>query len=696
MAKAAPAVMAPVAINTAKAAPAAIAPAPIPLPPLATQLGQTLQTLVNSAAAPATPPAPDGGAEDLSEQITGTFAFDVLDGLAKTIDVLKTNGKKLGSLALASSDLSAWIDLQSKDSRRLALWDSLSKDILAIVVPPLLIGMALFFFFTPLRRKLKLKKQTLPEQVGLLTGLFLLRLVPVLVFLGAALLLLEQNETHPLQRFIILNVIYALALSYAIRQILRGLFSPSTSYLRILPLSTPQATSVCRWLGAFSFVIVCGYFLIDIAEALRVPASVVLVSKNFFAIALTAMAIVSIFRVRVQAAALLRGNIREESGFVDAMRLGLARRWHSLATTYLIISLIVMLVSAEHGFVLMLRGTILSIVILIAARFVFIAAKYWKTPKAGGSPLLHRQILFFFLRPFLWTSTVVGIAAAWGVNVRGFAATPLGQRVLGAVLSIVLTFFILTVLYEMIHGSIEHHLNRRDKNNKSPTASAHSRTLLPMVRTAVFILFSAIAVFICLSAIGVNMGPLLAGAGILGVAIGFGSQTLVKDFLTGLFIVAENTMAVGDHVKIDGFEGIVETLSLRTIRLRDADGALHILPFSEVSKITNMSKGFSFALVDIGVAYSSDLDHVMQVLREIGAALQEDPLFKRVILEPIEVMGVEAFESSSITIRARIRTRAGKQGDVRRALLLRIKKRFDLEHIEIPFQTVLQITKTEK
>jgi small conductance mechanosensitive channel len=138
---------------------------------------------------------------------------------------------------------------------------------------------------------------------------------------------------------------------------------------------------------------------------------------------------------------------------------------------------------------------------------------------------------------------------------------------------------------------------------------------------------------------------------------------------------------------------VVETLSIRTIRLRDGDGSLHIIPFSEVTQITNMTRGFAYALVDIGVSYDSDVERVMAVMREVGASLQEDPLFKRVITEPIEVKGIEKFGDSSITIRARIRTRPGKQWDVKRLLLLRIKQRFDKEGIEMPYPTVMHLTK---
>ena len=149
-------------------------------------------------------------------------------------------------------------------------------------------------------------------------------------------------------------------------------------------------------------------------------------------------------------------------------------------------------------------------------------------------------------------------------------------------------------------------------------------------------------------------------------------------------------MKIGDH------KGVVDAMSIRTLRLRDNDGALHILPFSEVTNIINMTKDYSFAVIDLSVAYDSNLDHVMNVIRLVGEDMQKDPIFKRVILEPVEVLGVENLGDSSITIRSRMRTRPGKQWDVRRMFLLKIKQRFDKEGIEIPFPTVTNIQRPHK
>nr|MDP9128732.1 mechanosensitive ion channel family protein [Pseudomonadota bacterium] len=155
-----------------------------------------------------------------------------------------------------------------------------------------------------------------------------------------------------------------------------------------------------------------------------------------------------------------------------------------------------------------------------------------------------------------------------------------------------------------------------------------------------------------------------------------------------LFIVLEDIIAVGDLVKIGDHQGNVEAISVRTIRLRDENGALHIMPFSEVSKITNMTRDFSYAFMDVGVAYDSDLEHVMEVIRAVSRDLLKDPTYGSLILEPVEVLGVEHFGDYSITIRSRQRTKPGMQREVRRMFLLRLKQRFDKEAIVIPFPTI--------
>lgn len=210
-------------------------------------------------------------------------------------------------------------------------------------------------------------------------------------------------------------------------------------------------------------------------------------------------------------------------------------------------------------------------------------------------------------------------------------------------------------------------------------------TLTGIVRTTATILISVATVIMVLQEIGIEIGPILAGAGIMGLAIGFGAQSIVKDVLSGFFLLLEDQMRIGDVVEVGGDSGVVEGISLRTLRLRDLDGNLHIIPHGSFSAVTNMTKDFSCYIFDVGVAYREDTDEVSRILEEIGLEMQEDPAWKDDILRPLEIFGVNSFDDSAVVVRARITTKPIRQWAVGREFNRRMKKRFDQEGIEIPF-----------
>jgi small conductance mechanosensitive channel len=184
---------------------------------------------------------------------------------------------------------------------------------------------------------------------------------------------------------------------------------------------------------------------------------------------------------------------------------------------------------------------------------------------------------------------------------------------------------------------------------------------------------------------GIAIGPLLAGAGIAGLAVGFGAQSLVKDVISGFFIILEDQIRVGDVVTIAGASGMVEAISLRTIRLRDVEGRVHVVPNGLIEVATNFTREWSRALVEIGVAYKEDVDRVINVLKEVGEDLRSDPDFKDLILEPMTVQGLDSFGDSSVNIRIFFKTLPIKQWDVAREFRKRVKKAFDQQGISIPF-----------
>jgi small-conductance mechanosensitive channel len=194
-----------------------------------------------------------------------------------------------------------------------------------------------------------------------------------------------------------------------------------------------------------------------------------------------------------------------------------------------------------------------------------------------------------------------------------------------------------------------------------------------------------IAGMIVLKEIGIDIGPLLAGAGVIGLAIGFGSQNLVRDIVSGFFIILENQVGVGDVAAINGTGGLVESIGLRTIILRDSSGTVHVFPNGTITTLSNMTKDWSAAVFDIGVSYGEDTDEVVEVMRAVSGSLEADDAFKDRILEPMEIMGVDAFADSAVIIKARLKTKPIQQWSVGREYRRRLKKAFEEKGIEIPF-----------
>ena len=211
------------------------------------------------------------------------------------------------------------------------------------------------------------------------------------------------------------------------------------------------------------------------------------------------------------------------------------------------------------------------------------------------------------------------------------------------------------------------------------------RTMLGLVRSVGVVFIVLIATFMVLGALGLDIGPLLAGAGVVGLAISFGAQSLVRDVITGLFILIENQFAVGDVIRVGDLSGQVEKITMRIVVMRDVHGVVHVVPNGEITRVSNLTRAFSRAVFEVGVAYHEDVDRVMGVMRDVGRELWEDPEWRPLLTEEVVVPGVESFGDSSVNIRIMATTVPLKQWDVARELRRRLKNRFDAEGIEIPF-----------
>lgn len=265
---------------------------------------------------------------------------------------------------------------------------------------------------------------------------------------------------------------------------------------------------------------------------------------------------------------------------------------------------------------------------------------------------------------------------------------PAMEWFIGALPKLTLTlslFYISSRIIRLVLTRFQKRLYNRYSKTRDKEKKKRIVTLTELLKSTLLIVLYTMFTLILLGELGINIGPLLAGAGILGIAVGFGSQELVRDVISGFFMILENQIRVGDVAQINGISGVVEAIEVRTIKLRDFSQVVHIIQNGKVNELSNMTKGWSAMVFDIGVAYKEDPDQVIDIINEVGTNLHKDELFSEKIIEPIEIFGLDRFGESEIVIKARIKTSPGEQWAVGREFRKRLKKDFDRQGIEIPF-----------
>lgn len=264
------------------------------------------------------------------------------------------------------------------------------------------------------------------------------------------------------------------------------------------------------------------------------------------------------------------------------------------------------------------------------------------------------------------------------------------DQIIATSIRIVLILAIAWVVMHIIRkllARLEQHLLKRGKTEGEPPTEAAKRveTIIRLIRQATLIALWVTVGLIILRQIGVDIGPILASAGILGLAVGFGAQNLVRDVISGFFFILENQVRVGDVAVVNGTGGLVEKVNFRTLVLRDLGGTVHIFPNGTVATLSNLTNEWSAYVFDIGVAYKENTDQVIAVMEKVGKEMKNDPVLGPFMLEVPEIFGVDKFDSSAVVIKGRIRTKPIRQWQVGREYLRRIKLAFDEQGIEIPF-----------
>jgi len=394
---------------------------------------------------------------------------------------------------------------------------------------------------------------------------------------------------------------------------------------------------------------------------------------------------------------LTRQAERVQSEVVARLLSALARYWNVLAISYLVLIFGLWLADHEAALPFVLTATAQSLIAVAVGMALTVAV----TKVASGGmhlpadirsrlPLLEQRLNAFVpnvlrvIRGVIVLGVVIAIAQIWLVaDFLGWVSSEAGQRVVTSVLSAGLILLAGSLLYLVVQSWVEYRLDPPKARKPSP----RERTLLSLFRNAFTIALGVLVFMLVLSELGVNIAPLLAGAGILGLAVGFGAQKLVQDIITGAFIQFENAMNEGDVVTVAGITGTVERLTIRSVSLRTLDGAYHLIPFSSVDSVSNFMKNFAYHVANIRVDYGMS---VPDVKRAILDAFEQLKLTEHGphILGDLEMHGVTEFGDSAIMVRARIKTVAGQQWVIGRVYNEIIKEVFDARGIAIPFPQV--------
>ncbi|MBF0168067.1 MAG: mechanosensitive ion channel family protein [Alphaproteobacteria bacterium] len=293
----------------------------------------------------------------------------------------------------------------------------------------------------------------------------------------------------------------------------------------------------------------------------------------------------------------------------------------------------------------------------------------------------YAPVLKGAIRALVGLAAALAILEAFGANALALLDGPQGRRFLVSLMTSLLVIGFAVFLWELSSAALEGSLKRLDGQGRR---QGRLKSLAPLLRTLVAAILFVLSGLTILSELGVNIAPLLAGAGMIGLAVGLGAQKLVQDILGSISMLIEDTLAVGDAVKIGEHSGVIEKMTLKDIQLRDQSGYLHVIPFSNVSSFVNMTVDFAYAVFEVGVGYHENVDQVMKVLTDLGAVLAEDEAFGQLILEPLEMLGLDKFADSAVILKARLKTEPGKQWVVMREFNRRMKAKFDELGIDMP------------
>jgi small-conductance mechanosensitive channel len=483
-----------------------------------------------------------------------------------------------------------------------------------------------------------------------------------------------------------------------LRVVALALFNPDQPKARLLPLRDSAARFGWGW--ARSLSLLAAVYLLVTRTLLTIGAPVAIFQLGHGLLLLVWAIVLTVLVLqlaRKQAASATSAPADKGRHRWNRITATPRRIWPMIALAYLWCATLVILLSAQKTPARIASASLQTALIITTGLALLGIGEYLRDQVAKLNNRLGRYIpglevrTLRYLRALWWGIRILLIVASisftlhvWGVDVYWFLTSPLGTSLLAKLLTLLVTAAVVMVVVDLSTFISERLIQPTPDGVE---ASKKRKTLVPLLTTVMKSAALFIGALVTLHLVGLDVTPILAGVGIFSLAIGFGAQTLVKDIINGLFIIVEDSIAVGDVVTIRGTGGAVEAVNLRTIRLRDLQGSVHIIPNSQIDMITNMTKDYAYYVLDVNVAYREDIDAVVAALQEIDAEMRADPAFSSDMLTPIDILGVESFTDSAVLIRARLKTKPIKQWSVGREFNRRMRKLFDARGIAIPFPT---------
>ena len=488
-----------------------------------------------------------------------------------------------------------------------------------------------------------------------------------------------------LLREIVLGYLVAFLCGWLARIVGGFLLAPGggrAARFRIIPMSDDAARFWHRRIIIAVSVIAFAWVTLSLLRTLGVlPASLKLLSYS-----------AALFLLGLALEVIWRRPVAETAGAVPR-RIG--RRGRSIIATILFLAL--WLLWALHlmpAFWVLLIGSALPFLLSVSRS----AVAHLLRPVDGatedrGAPILAAVALERGLRAALVILAALLLAYAWDIDLieltaRDTVATRLIRGALSGIVIILVADFLWRLARALIDTKVAEAMQAGEIDSEEARRRARLRTLLPILRNMLLVVVIAVAAMMVLSALGIEIGPLIAGAGVIGVAVGFGAQTLVRDIISGVFYLFDDAFRVGEYIQSGSYKGTVESFSLRSVKLRHHRGPLYTVPFGELGAVQNMSRDWVIDKMTIGITYDSDLDKAKKIIKQVGKDLAADPDFAPHIIEPLKMQGVEQFGDYAIQIRMKMMTKPGEQFVIRRRAYALIKKAFDANGISFAFPTV--------